>query len=86
MTDTGRFMVWKAVEGDTDMLMFALFLMPLLIGLPAGFSLIFYSLSLETKESERAINERIAQRDKLLENERLTSLEKIDIILGNHNT
>ena len=84
MIDTGRFMVWQAIEGNTDILMFFLFLIPLLIGLPSGFFMIFYSINLEKKESERSINERIAKREKLLENEKLTSLERIDIILGNN--
>lgn len=83
MIDTGRFMVWKAIGGNTDLLMFFLFLLPLLIGLPCGFFMIFHSLNLERKESEIAIKERIAKKEKLLENKDLTSLERIDIILGN---
>lgn len=86
MTTTGRFMVWKAIEGDTDLLMFILFLMPLLIGLPSGFGMIFYSFRLENKEHNQIIYDRIAKRDKLLENEDLTSLERIDIILANKKT
>jgi hypothetical protein len=86
MTTTGRFMVWNAIEGDTALLMFILFLMPLLIGLPSGFGMIFYSFHLENKEHNQIIYDRIAEREKLLENKDLTSLERIDIILGNKNT
>lgn len=77
-------MVWKAFEGDSHILMFALFLMPLLIGFTAGFGMIFYSFRLESKEADKRMQDRIADRDKQLEDTTLTSLERIDIILGNH--
>jgi hypothetical protein len=86
MLSTGRFMVWKAFEGDSHFLMFALFLMPLLIGFTAGFGMIFYSFRLESKEADKRMQDRIADRDKQLEDTTLTSLERIDIILGNHRT
>jgi hypothetical protein len=84
MLSTGRFMVWKAFEGDSHLLMFALFLMPLLIGLSAGFGMIFYSFNLESKEADKRMQDRIALRDKQLEDTTLSSLERIDIILGNN--
>lgn len=84
MTDTGRYMIWKAFEGDSHLLMFAIFMMPLLMGLPTGFALIFYSFRRERIEREDEINERIAIRDQKLENPDLTPTERLDIILNTH--
>lgn len=84
MNDTGRYMIWKAFEGDSQLLMFAVFMMPLLMGLPTGFCLIFYSFRRERIERENEINERLAIRDQKLADPNLTSLERIDIILDTH--
>lgn len=84
MTDTGRYMIWEAFEGDSHFLMFMVFLMPLLMGFTAGFSLIFYSFRRERIEHEDEMNERLAIREQKLADPNLTSLERIDIILDTH--
>lgn len=84
MTNTGRYMIWNAFDGDSHLLIFAIFLMPLLLGLPSGFGLIFYSFRRERIEREDELNERIAIRNQKLESPNLTSLERIDIILDTH--
>lgn len=48
MIKTGRFMIWNEF-GHAPLLMFAMFLMPVISGLVIGFSCIFYSLHLEQK-------------------------------------
>jgi len=82
MTDTGRYLIWNEFDGHSPFLMFAMYLMPLLIGLPAGFSMIFYSIYLEGKEAQQEFENRAAARAVLLERKDLTSLERIDIFLG----
>lgn len=84
MMETGRFLIWNEFEGSSHFLMFVMFLLPLLMGLPAGFAMIFYSIHLENKESQQEREKRSSAMAQLLERKDLTSLERIDILLGDN--